>query len=245
MTLNIHDPQSKSRGVPDLKAKVHIPRLINIVRIIRRFALSRFGPDPLSFFNSVYQNIPPWEIGTPQPAMAALLEKYPPIDPVLDIGCGSGDLAIYLAQLGHQVIGIDFVESAIRNAQAKADTLPRETSQLLSFQVADALKLSLLGRKFGAVMDSGFYHLFNPDECEQLIDEVASILLPGGHYYLHEFAIEFPAPNLPRRILADELASNFTAEKGWLIKEIQAVEFLSRVAPPVPATCACIQRLPA
>lgn len=205
--------------------------------------MSRFGPDPLSFFNAVYQHIPPWEIGAPQPAMAALLEKYPPQNPILDIGCGSGDLAIYLAQLGHQVIGIDFVESAIRNAQAKAEALPPETSQLVSFQVADALRPSLLQRKFGAVVDSGFYHLFNPEECKRLIDEVASILLPGGRYYLHEFAIEFQAPNLPRQILADELASNFTAEKGWLIKEIQAVEFLSRVAPPVPATCACVERL--
>ena len=206
--------------------------------------MSRFGPDPLLFFNSVYQNIPPWEIGTPQPAMAALLEKYPPQDPILDIGCGSGDLALYLAQLGHEVVGIDFVESAIRNAQVKAASLPSEPSRLLTFQVADALKPSLLRRKFGTVVDSGFYHLFDPEECRQLIDEVASTLLPGGRYYLHEFAIEFQAPNLPRQILADELASSFTAQKGWLIRDIQAVEFLSRVAPPVPATCACVERLP-
>ncbi len=207
--------------------------------------MSRFGPDPLAFFNSVYQHIPPWEIGAPQPAMASLLEAYPPRAPILDLGCGSGDLAIYLAQRGHEVVGIDFVESAIRNAQAKADTLPMETTRLLTFQVADALRPSLLERKFGAVVDSGFYHLFNPDECAQLVDEVASILLPGGRYYLHEFAIDFGAPNLPRQILADELAASFTSEKGWLIKEIRAVEFLSRVAPPVPATCACIARLPA
>lgn len=93
-------------------------------------------------------------------------------------------------------------------------------------------------------MDSGFYHLFTPDECARLIDEVASVLIPGGYYYLHEFAIQFQAPNLPRQILADELAANFTEDKGWHIKEIRAVEFMSRVAPPVPATCACIERLP-
>ena len=124
--------------------------------------MSRFGSDPLAFFNSVYQNIAPWDIGAPQPAMAALIEKYPPANPILDLGCGSGDLAIYLAQLGHQVVGIDFVESAITNAQDKVGSLPHETAQLLNFQVADALKPSLLQKKFGAVLDSGFYHLFNP-----------------------------------------------------------------------------------
>jgi cyclopropane fatty-acyl-phospholipid synthase-like methyltransferase len=192
----------------------------------------------------VYKDLPPWEIGAPQPAMAALLAQHPPTSPVLDVGCGSGDLAIYLAQLGHQVIGIDFVESAIKNAQSKIGALPPETRQLLNFQVADALKPSLLQKKFGAVVDSGFYHLFNPDQCDQLIDEVASILHPAGRYYLHEFAIEFSVPNMPRQITADEFQARFTAEKGWRIQEIQSVQFLSRVAPPVPAICGCIERLP-
>jgi len=206
--------------------------------------LSRFGSDPLAFFNSVYKDVPPWDIGAPQPAMAALLENHPPADPILDLGCGSGDLAIYLAGLGHQAAGIDFVESAISHARSKVASLPFETATLLNFQVADALRPSLLQKKFGAVVDSGFYHLFNPEQCSQLIDEVASILLPNGRYYLHEFSIEFPVPNVPRQIKADEIQERFTADKGWHILEIRSVEFLSRVAPPVPAICACIERIP-
>ena len=206
--------------------------------------MSRFGSEPLKFFNTVYQQIAPWDIGAPQPAMAALIEKYPPADPILDLGCGSGDLAIYLAKLGHQVVGIDFVESAIKNAQDKAASLPETAAQAVRFQVADALKPSALQEKFGAVFDSGFYHLFNPEQCEQLINEVASILKPHSCFYFHEFAIEFPVPNVPRQISMDEIQTRFTLEKGWRIKEIQTVEFLSRVAPPVPATCACVERLP-
>ena len=114
----------------------------------------------------------------------------------------------------------------------------------MSFQVADALKPSNLQKKFGALVDSGFYHLFNSDQCDQLIAEVASTLLPNGYYYLHEFAVEFPVPNVPRKITVDEIQARFTVDEGWRIKEIQTVEFLSRVAPPVPATCACIERLP-
>lgn len=205
--------------------------------------MSRFGPDPLSFFNSVYQSAAPWDIGGPQPAMVSILEEYPPKGPILDIGCGSGDLAIHLAKLGYETVGIDFVDSAIRNANAKAAVLASQTAKLLSFLVADALKPSLLQRKFGAVVDSGFYHLFDPEECARLIEEVEATLIPGGRYYLHEFAIDFQAPNLPRQIRAEELEASFTTEKGWLIQEIQAVEFHSRVAPPVPATCACIERI--
>lgn len=89
-------------------------------------------------------------------------------------------------------------------------------------------------------MDSGFYHLFDPDQCDRLVDEVRSVLHPHGCYYLHEFAIEFPVPNVPRQVTVSELQARFTSKKGWQIREIQTVEFLSRVAPPVPATCACI-----
>jgi SAM-dependent methyltransferase len=206
--------------------------------------MSRFGPDPLDFFNAVYQEIPPWDIGAPQPAMSALLGRYPPGSPILDVGCGSGDLSIYLAQLGYQVLGIDFVEKAIANAREKAGSLPAPVRPLLDFQVADALKPSSLQRQFGAVVDSGFFHLFDSEQCDRLVDEIAQVLLPGGHYYLHEFAVDFPLPNLPRQITAEEFHVRFTPEKGWRIKEIELVEFLSRVAPPVPAICACIERLP-
>jgi SAM-dependent methyltransferase len=207
--------------------------------------LSRFGSDPLDFFNSVYQDLPPWEIGAPQPAMAALLKSVPPTSPILDLGCGAGDLSIYLAQLGYQVLGIDFVEKAITNAREKAGSQHPEVKRLLDFQVADALRPSLLQKQFGAIVDSGFFHLFDPEQCDRLVEEVAQSLLPGGRYYLHEFAIEFPMSFMPRQINAEELQAQFTAERGWQIREIQPVEFLSRVAPPVPAICACMERLPA
>jgi len=54
------------------------------VSVTRRFLLSRFGPDPLSFFNAVYVDIPPWEIARPQPAMSALLAGYSPTSPILN-----------------------------------------------------------------------------------------------------------------------------------------------------------------
>lgn len=206
--------------------------------------MSRFGSDPRSFFNAVYEDIPPWEIGKPQPAMAALLAKYPPTTPVLDVGCGSGDLSVYLATLGYEVLGVDFVAAAILNAREKVNFLPAETGRLLSFEVGDALKPSQLGRQFGAVVDSGFFHLFDPDQCDGYVEELAAAIRPGGQYYLHAFDIEFPVSSMPRRISAKEVQGRFTARAAWRIKEIQTTEFLSRVAPPVPAICACIERLP-
>lgn len=205
--------------------------------------MSRFGLDPQAFFDSVYQNTPPWEVGGPQPALAALLAAYPPPSPILDVGCGSGDLAISLAHQGFQVLGIDFVAAAIAHAREKASALPPEVARGLDFQVADARRPSALQRQFGAVVDSGFFHLFDHQQGERFVAELAQTLRPGGRYYLLAFAVEFPIPNAPRQITADELQAHFTLEQGWLIRDLQPAEFLSRVAPPVPAIRACMERL--
>jgi SAM-dependent methyltransferase len=203
--------------------------------------VSRFGPDPQAFFDSVYLDVPPWDVGGPQTAMAALLADFPPESPALDVGCGSGDLAIHLARLGLATTGIDFVESAILKARAKAAVLPPDLSRLLDFQVADALQPSLLQRQFGSVVDSGFYHLFDPAQSEAYAGELQSVLREGGRLYLHAFATEFPVPNMPRAVTEEELRGVFTEELGWRILAIRGVLFESRVAD-VPAIAACVQR---
>lgn len=207
--------------------------------------MSRFGSNPRAFFNSVYRQTPPWDVGGPQPALMELLAAYPPQDPILDVGCGSGDLAIYLAQLGHEVVGVDFVEAAIAQAREKTSALPSQIGSRLDFLVADALRPSLLNRQFGAVVDSGFLHLLEPHEADPFIDDLRRALLPGSRYYVLAFAIEFQIQNAPRAIPEKELRARFTEAKGWLMREIRPAEFLSRVAAPTPAIRACVERFPA
>lgn len=206
--------------------------------------MSRFGSDPHAFFGEVYRDTAPWDVGGPQPALSALFEQFPPTDPVLDLGCGSGDLAIALAGRGLRVLGVDFVDAAISIAIQKAAALPPERARLLEFRVADALQPSRLGHAFGAIVDSGFLHLFDPEACDGLINEVQAALAPGGRYYLLAFAVEFPIPHSPRAVSEAEIRRRFTADAGWRVLSIGPAEFLSRIAP-VPAVAACIERLPA
>jgi SAM-dependent methyltransferase len=201
--------------------------------------MSRFTSE---FFDSIYRETPPWNIGAVQPALLALFDEYPPTAPVLDVGCGSGDLAIALAQRGLHAVGVDVVEAAIAQARAKAEAEPPEVARLLEFQVGDALRPTLLQRRFGAVVDSGFFHLFEQDQRDAFARELADTLLPGGRLYLLEFATEFDMPNTPRKVTEDELWARFNAENGWRILSVRPAQFESRIAP-VPAVAACIERL--
>lgn len=204
--------------------------------------MSRFGADPRAFFGSVYQGAAPWEIGGIQPAMGHMIDQFPPMGPALDLGCASGDLSIHLASLGLDVVGIDFVETAIEQAQSKCSSLPPDVASRLAFRVADAMEPSALG-PFGSVFDSGFMHLLDIAETDRLVAELRGMIVPAGRLYLHEFTVEFPMENVPRAVTEDELRSRFNAETGWRILYLDHVEFLNTVAMPTPAIVACIERM--
>lgn len=204
--------------------------------------MGRFGANPQAFFDSVYEGAAPWDIGGPQPDMVSLLTDLPPLDPILDVGCGSGDLSVYLARLGHQVVGIDFVQRAIDQANRKRASLPAAIARMLTFRVANAARPAAMDGRYGAVIDSGFLHLLEPDESTDYLADVATVLTSPGRLFLHEFAVEFPIANAPRAVTDAELRARFMAP-GWRILEIRSGQFHSAVAPPVPAILACVERV--
>src|SRR5690606_8273194 len=83
-------------------------------------SMTRFGPDPQAFFDGIYQDVAPWDVGRAQPALTELLEEHPPHGPVLDLGCGTGDLAIHIARQGLEVLGVDTAATAIAEARGRA-----------------------------------------------------------------------------------------------------------------------------
>lgn len=100
---------------------------------------------------------PPWAIGGPQPALAEVLDDGVKGPKVLDIGCGTGDLAIALARRGYEVTAVDISRVAIDMARAKA----AGEGLTVHFEVQDATDLSLPSAPFDSVFDSGLLHSLN------------------------------------------------------------------------------------
>jgi hypothetical protein len=103
------------------------------------------------------------------------------------------------------------------------------------------LRPSRLEIPFGAVVDSGFFHVFDSDQRDLFVNELAATLIPGGRYYLLAFAVEFPLPNTPLEVTEEEVRTRFSSERGWRVLSIRSAEFQSRMVP-VPALAVCIER---
>ena len=203
--------------------------------------MTRFGADPNKFFSSVYDGSAPWDIGAPQPDLVQLISEFPLSEPVLDVGSGSGDLSTWIANQGLRVLGVEFVPAAVHLARERAASLSSDVAQNLEFQIGDALRPGRFG-EFGSIVDSGFYHLFEPQQCERYAAALGAALRPGGRYYILAFAVDFPAPDVPRGITDSELRRNFSAGNGWKVLALRSAEFLSRY-DAIPAICGCFERL--
>src|SRR5437763_5475884 len=67
---------------------------------------------------------------------------------VLDVGCGTGFLALRFAELGHAVTGIDLSPQMIDRARKKAE----QTAQQINFRVGDAAALDCADETFDLVV---------------------------------------------------------------------------------------------
>jgi cyclopropane fatty-acyl-phospholipid synthase-like methyltransferase len=175
-----------------------------------------------------YEAQAPWDIPGPQPAIAALEEQGRIRGSVLDVGCGTGENALYLCARGHDVWGIDFVPTAIDRAREKA----RQRGLAVEFRVAEALLLESLGRTFDTVIDCGLFHTFGDDERVVFVRGVAQVLRQGGEYHLLCFSDHEPAGEGPRRVTQAEIRSAF--RDGFMVQEIRASAFQTASYPGAP-----------
>ena len=124
---------------------------------------------------------PPWIIDQAQPDLIAAVEKGDVCGPtVLDIGCGAGNNAIYLARSGFDVTGVDFSAKAIRIAKQKA----HEAEVDVTFITLDALKIGTLGKRFDTIIDFGLFHNITGDNRKRYVRALSDVCVSKGHILL-------------------------------------------------------------
>jgi SAM-dependent methyltransferase len=132
----------------------------------------------------IYRTVPldaiPWNVGTPPEALVALVESGS-VRPcrTIDLGCGAGNYAIWLAGLGFDVTGVDSSKTAIWIAEKNA----RERGVRCRFIAADLLgDLHEVSGTFYFAFDWELLHHIFPEDRETYVRNVHKVLNPGATY---------------------------------------------------------------
>ena len=176
------------------------------------------------FFNDAYKGTPPWDIGRPQAEFVKISREEGITGRVLDIGCGTGENALFFAGLGLEVWGLDGAPLAIGKARKKA----LERGINVEFIVGDALHLEKLKQKFDTITDCGLFHTFSDEDRKIFTKSLKATLNESGNYFMLCFSDEEPADwGGPRRVSKNEIRDTFGV--GWKINYIREARFSTTI----------------
>ena len=180
----------------------------------------------------------PWDIDRPDFNLINTVKSVPIKKcKALDIGCGTGDNSIWLAQKGFVVTGTDIAELAIKSARKKAIQANVECV----FVAVDFLTSKIVGVPFGFAFDRGCFHSFDSDkERKKYAKNVAAHLEKDGLWLtLVGNADDKPRETGPPRRTAEEIVK--AVEKYFEILSLTSGYFDSNSTDPAKAWV-CLMR---
>jgi SAM-dependent methyltransferase len=137
---------------------------------------------------------------------------------VLDIGCGFGDNAIYLAQQGFTVTGLDISPTALITAERRA----KDAGVNITFAVADAIKLDGYTDAFDTVIDNGMFHCLTDDGKCSYASALHRATRAGATLLLSCFS-DANSPDAKRRLpgVPERTLREILGDAGWDITSLE------------------------
>ena len=103
-----------------------------------------------------FEGAPPWNIGEPQPELAALIAAGRVRGEVLDAGCGYAELSLALAAQGFTVVGIELTPTAVAAAHRAAEERGLSTA---TFVQDDITSFTGFDNRFDTIID--LFYMFS------------------------------------------------------------------------------------
>lgn len=148
----------------------------------------------------------PWDFGKPYKQLIDFVKENKPCR-ALDVGCGTGTDAIFLAQNGFNVSAIDISEEAIKIAKSKAE----KAGVNVDFRVGDVLNMPHEDETFEFVNDNGCFHLLDKSIWKGFVKEVVRVMKPKAKYLMKCFSDkEPPNPKIPYRLSKETIRKYFS-----------------------------------
>jgi SAM-dependent methyltransferase len=121
----------------------------------------------------------PWDTGEPDEQLVAAVDRGVIVPGrTLEVGCGTGTNALWLAQRGFDVVAVDVAPLAIAAARKQAAGGARCEFAVLDFLVGDPPRAP-----FDFVFDRGCFHVFDEHEVRaRFAARIAALLAPRGQW---------------------------------------------------------------
>jgi len=155
---------------------------------------------------------------------------FPKQGKLLELGCGAGNVSIFLAQLGYDVVGVDIaltaIDWAIENA-AKANVH-------ITFLQCDVLKLAeIVDTSFDIALDSRCFHCIIGSDRVQFLRTAHRILKHNGILVINTMCNEVPMTpywsdhfdSQTRCTVQNGLATRYVGDSNDILQEIIGVGF--------------------
>jgi tellurite methyltransferase len=138
---------------------------------------------------------------------------------ILDVGCGSGRNLLYLAKMGHHVMGVDHDQTALETIQniAQKEALSEVLTQLHDLNQP----LVLETERYDLVLSTVTLQFLSPQRIPPLLTELQKITNKNGYHFL-VFPIRsdlYPLPDFFTFLPEKEELYHLYQDNGWSILE--------------------------
>jgi len=174
----------------------------------------------------------PWNIGEPQPAIAALIDSGRVSGEVLDAGCGVGETALYLAARGYSSVGLDLSPTAVAQPRRSA----QDRGLTAEFAVADITSFTGYDGRFGTVIDSTLFHSIPVASRSPYLAAIAKASAPGAllHVLVFTKELDFPEGEGPNTVDEPELRA--AVEEYWSVESVVPSSVEAILPPAIAAS---------
>jgi SAM-dependent methyltransferase len=180
-----------------------------------------------------FEGPPPWNIGEPQPELAALIAAGKFRSDVLDAGCGFAELSLALAAQGYTVVGIDLTPTAVAAATKAAAERGLTTAGFAQGDITDFTEYPTGSEgRFNTVVDSTLFHSLPVEGRDGYLRSIHRAAAPGAGYFVLVFAKgAFPEgwEAKPNEVDEDELRA--AVSKYWEIDEVRPAYIHANIPP--------------